>query len=135
MQRANGAFLDYVPNFLSNQTIAKRFKKENCDTETDNNEGSDTPLGDSEDDSVEARADSDKAGQGTAPITDPTLTAPLEGLFQAGLLPALPFSEPSPTDSSTSGGEDEFESLISRRRGRKGRTRRGGDSWLSHSRR
>lgn len=62
----------------------------------------------------EALADSDKAGQATAPITGPTSTTSLEGLFQAGFFPraALPFcpsalSAAAEEASAGGGGEGE----------------------------
>lgn len=100
---------------ISNQTIVTllRLKEQTCDTETDD-DASNEPLDDSGDDLDEALVDSDNGGQETAPMTGPTSAAPFDGLFHAGLLPALPFgpipfSELSAIDSSTGEGEDEAD--------------------------
>lgn len=74
-------------------------------------EGSAADLG-------EARADSDKAGQPTAPITGPASTTPFDGLFHAGflgraaallLLFSSPCSRETPAFGSGGGSEEAGE--------------------------
>jgi len=62
------------------------------------------PFADSEGegDFAEARADSDSAGQESAPMTEEE--APLEGLFHAGLFPLLTLFPP-PLSTSSAGAE------------------------------
>lgn len=78
-----------------------------CETETEDDDPSDNePFKESEDDFVEEEAlaaDSDKAGQESAPITFPISTGPLlavNGLFHTGLLLAL-FSLSTLSSSTT----------------------------------
>lgn len=85
-------------------------KNQTCSWGTDGTSA--TAFGDSEVDFIVALADSDNAGQETAPMTGlPSEAAPLDGLFQAGLLPILPLgklplSKLSPTELESSTGKD-----------------------------